>query len=211
MAAELTLTGKLYAQATPAGSFYAISSPNPDKHRQTLINILRHGENQPMGAEEVLAWTGEDNLEEGLRVILRLQRLGMLRGAETPISAVQDRLEDILPGLIGNLSDKEKAILADDNGFYLAASGYPHEAAEELAGLAADLLALHNRHQRLLKNNLSLASESWALVDPAGRAELGFWPLYVGRQSFVLVVGETPRLQNQEFVTLVQALNNRYA
>lgn len=211
MAVELSLTGNLYAQATPAGAFYAIASPNPDKHRQTLLNILRHGEEQPLGADEVLNWTGEESLEEGLRVLLRLQRLGMVRGAHAPAPAMRDRLEDILPGLIGHLSDKEKAILTDDNGFYLAASGYPHESAEELAGLAADLLALHNRHQRLLKNNLNLATESWALIDPAGRAELGFWPLYVGRQSFVLVIGETPRLQNQEFVTLVQALNNRYA
>ncbi|MEW6612175.1 MAG: roadblock/LC7 domain-containing protein [Pseudomonadota bacterium] len=211
MAVELTLAGELYAQATPAGAFYAVASPQPDNSRQTLLSILRHGEHSPLSDGQVLEWTGADSVEDGLKVLFRLQRLGLVRGVETPVPAPQERLEDVLPALIGRLSDKGKAVLADDNGFYLAASGYPHEAAEELAGLAGDLLALHARHGRLLKNNLKLATEAWALVDPAGRSELGFWPLYIGKQNFVLIIGETPRLQNQEFVTLIQALNNRYA
>lgn len=211
MAVELTISGGLYAQTTPAGAYYAVASPNPDNNRQALINILKNGESTPLGEPQVLDWTGANSLNEGLKLLFRLQRLGFIRGVEIPVPASRERLEDILPVLLSRLSDKGKAVLADDNGFYLATSGFPHESAEELAGLAADLLALHTRHGRLLKNNVKIGTEAWALVDPAGRSELGFWPLFIGKQNFILIIGETPRLQNQEFVTLIQALNNRYA
>ena len=210
MAVELSIAGKLYAQITPAGAFYAVGGPNMDNNRQTLINVLRYGEADPLSDQHVIQWTGADSLEDGLKILFRLQRLGLIHGAEAPLPARKERLEDILPTLIGPLSDKGRAILADDNGFYLAASGYPHESAEELAALAGDLLSLHKRHGRLLKNNLNLASEAWGLVDPSGRCDLGFWPLHLGKQKFVLIIGDTPRLQNQEFVILVQALINRY-
>ena len=210
MAFELTLTGKLYAHTTPAGAYYAVGNPNMDANRVTLVNVLRNSDQSPLGENQVTSWTGETDLQSGLKVLFRLQRLGLIHGAETPVPAVTQRLEDVLPTLLGRLSDTGKAILADDNGFYLAASGFPHETAEELAALAGDLLSLQKRHSRLLKNNLNQGSEAWGLVDPAGRCDLGFWPLYLGKQTFVLIIGDTPRLQNQEFVTLVQALTRRY-
>jgi hypothetical protein len=33
----------------------------------------------------------------------------------------------------------------------------------------------------------------------------------VGQQSFVLVIGGTPRLQDEHFVTLIELLSRRYA
>ena len=210
MAVELTLTGNLYAHTTPAGAYYAVGNPNTDNNRIALINVLRNSETAPLDANLVTRWTGENDPQNGLKVLFRLQRLGLIHGAEAPAPAVTQRLEDILPTLLSRLSDTGKAILADDNGFYLVASGFPHETAEELAALAGDLLSLQKRHARLLKNNLNQGSEAWGLVDPSGRCDLGFWPLYMGKQMFVLIIGDTPRLQNQEFVTLVQALTRRY-
>ncbi|MFA5732666.1 MAG: roadblock/LC7 domain-containing protein, partial [Acidithiobacillus sp.] len=67
-----------------------------------------------------------------------------------------------------------------------------------------------SRHDRLLKNNLRVNTETWGLIDPAGRSELGFWPLFIGQQHFMLVISGTPRLQDQSFVTLVQDLDTRY-
>jgi hypothetical protein len=62
-----------------------------------------------------------------------------------------------------------------------------------------------------LKNNLNISSSAWAICDPTGRSELGFYPLHVGQQAFVLIIGGTPHLQGEEFVTMIQALSRRYS
>ncbi|CDQ10028.1 conserved protein of unknown function [Acidithiobacillus ferrivorans] len=211
MSIELVATSAdLYGEVTPAGAFYATSSPDQEGNRAILLYILREGHRAPFSIKAAQRWTQAANAEEALRSIFRLQRLGLLRGTEHPRQQEDKRLEDALPPLLAQLSDVHKTLLADENGFYLAAAGYTHEAAEELAGLSADLLSLQARHGRLLKNNLRINTETWGLLDPAGRSELGFWPLFIGQQRFMLVVSGTPRLQDQSFVTLVQDLGNRY-
>ncbi|MCE5387306.1 MAG: roadblock/LC7 domain-containing protein [Acidithiobacillus sp.] len=200
----------LYAELSPAGAFYVSSGPELEGNRTVLLGILREGAQAPFSVTTALRWTRLDGEEDALRSILRLQRLGLIRGNEKPRPAPTERLEDILPPLLAQLSDRKQALLADENGFYLATAGFLHESAEELAGLSADLLSLQNRHGRLLRNNLRVHSESWALVDPAGQSELGFWPLFIGPQRFMLIIGGTPLLQNQSFVSLIQVLDQRY-
>jgi hypothetical protein len=211
MSIELVATSAdLYGEVTPAGAFYATSSPDQEGSRTVLLHILREGHRVPFSIKAAQRWTQAANEDEALRSIFRLQRLGLLRGTAHPRQQEDKRLEDALPPLLAQLSDVQRTLLADENGFYLAAAGYTHEAAEELAGLSADLLSLQSRHGRLLKNNLRVNTETWGLLDPAGRSELGFWPLFIGQQRFMLVVSGTPRLQDQSFVTLVQDLDKRY-
>ncbi len=211
MSIELVATSTdLYGEITPAGAFYATSSPDLESNRVVLLHVLREGHQTPFSKEVACRWAETDNLEDALRSIFRLQRLGLLRGTGEARSQSKQRLEEALPPLLARLSDQQKTLLADENGFYLAAAGFAHEAAEELAGLSADLLSLQSRHNRLLKNNLRVNTESWGLLDPSGRSELGFWPLFIGQQRFMLVVSGTPRLQDQSFVTLVQELDKRY-
>ncbi|MEY2342993.1 roadblock/LC7 domain-containing protein [Acidithiobacillus sp. IBUN Pt1247-S3] len=211
MSIELvTADHPLYAELTPAGAFYVSSGPELEGNRSILFNILREGPRNPFTNDAASRWTRLEGPADALRSILRLQRLGLIRGNPEARKIPERRLEDILPGLLAQLSDGQRALLADENGFYLSTSGFLHESAEELAGLSADLLSLQNRHGRLLRNNLRVHSESWALVDPAGQSELGFWPLFIGPQRFMLIIGGTPLLQSQSFVTLVQILDQRY-
>lgn len=211
MSVELVVTRtEVYAEVTPAGAFYATSSPDQEGNRAILLHVLREGHRAPFTTEIASQWAENNNTDEALRSIFRLQRLGLLRGTHEAHTDSTLRLEDALPPLLARLSDQQKTLLADENGFYLAAAGFAHEAAEELAGLSADLLSLQSRHNRLLKNNLRINTETWGLLDPSGRSELGFWPLFIGQQRFMLVVSGTPRLQDQSFVTLVQELDKRY-
>lgn len=211
MSIHLTLSqNDVYAEITPAGAFYATSSPDEDVNRSALTQILRDGPNQPFTEDAAVKWTGMSNTESALTTLYRLQKLGMIRGTRQVSVDKAVRLEDILPPLLERLSDQGKTLLADENGFYLSAAGFPHESAEELAGLSADLLSLQDRHSRLLKNNLRLHTESWGMLDPSGRSLLGFWPLFIGKQRFMLVVGGTPRLQDQSFVTMIRELDKRY-
>lgn len=56
-----------------------------------------------------------------------------MQGVDTPLQAPAGALEDVLPGLLAAISESGKVLLADDQGFYLACSGFPHEVAEELS------------------------------------------------------------------------------
>jgi hypothetical protein len=212
MAESLSLTSpSLFAEATAAGAYYAVASANRDNARNLLIHVLKEGGTAPLTLERLQSWAETDSPDEALQLLYRLQRLDFVQGTETPREMPSENLETTLPGLLGKLSESGRALLADDNGFYLACAGFHHESAEEIAALAGDILSLSERHARLLKNNLNISSSAWAICDPTGRSELGFYPLHVGQQAFVLIIGGTPHLQGEEFVTMIQALSRRYS
>jgi hypothetical protein len=111
---------------------------------------------------------------------------------------------------LGRFSLTGKAILIGEGGFQIACAGYPHEAAEELAAMAVDLGGVYRRHEKLLKGNLKQSSEALALVAPDGRSALGFWPIYIGDQTFYICVEGPPQLNQKALFSLVQLLATRY-
>ncbi|CAK0740444.1 conserved hypothetical protein [Gammaproteobacteria bacterium] len=211
MAELLSLNSSLFAEATSSGAYYAVASDNQDNARQLLMRILKDGNRAPLTEEQLFSWSGMDSSKNAIQLLYRLQRLNFVRGTDTPKAIPTENIETTLPGILDKLSETGRALLADDNGFYMACAGFHHEAAEEIAALAGDILSLANRHARLLKNNLNIGSNGWGISDPAGRSELCFYPLYVGKQIFVLIIGGTPRLQREDFVTMIQVLSHRYA
>jgi hypothetical protein len=120
-------------------------------------------------------------------------------------------LEAILSGYLSKLSENGKALLADKQGFYLASHGFPHEVAEELSALSADIATVHDRRSGLLMNNMGLASHAWAVVDAFGNSQVGFWPLFIDKNRFVIAISGVPHFNQPEFVSLVWALTIRYA
>ena len=147
---------------------------------------------------------------ESLELLYHTQNLGWVEGVDQRQAAPTGALEDIVPNLLPALSGNGKALLADSQGFYVSSQGFTHEAAEELSALSADIASLHDRHQGLLGNNLRLGSSAWALIDAAGNSQVGFWPLFIGDQRFVLVVGGTPHFNQPALTTLVWTLSTRY-
>ncbi|WP_233161042.1 peptidase M23 [Aquitalea sp. ASV11] len=210
MSDHLSLKDALYPITSPAGAYYAVSSPDQDAARVLLTHILRLGHAVPLTTELLAEWH-DNNLERGLETLYRLQRMDFVHGTTEPRPTLAVNLESQLPTLLAALSDTGRALLADDNGLYYATAGFHHESAEEIAALAGDIMSLNRRHGLLLKNNLNIHSLAWAVSNPAGHSELGFFPLHVGQQSFVLVIGGTPQLQDEHFVTLIELLSRRYA
>ncbi|PXX48714.1 MULTISPECIES: hypothetical protein [Aquitalea] len=210
MSDHLSLKDTLYPIASPAGAYYAVSSPEQDAARVLLTQILRLGHSVPLTEALLEEWSGND-LGKGLETLYRLQRLEFVHGTEQPRPPLAINLESQLPTLLAALSGNGRALLADDNGLYYATAGFHHESAEEIAALAGDIISLSRRHALLLKNNLNISNLAWAISNPAGHSELAFYPLHVGQQSFVLVIGGTPRLQDEHFVTLIELLSRRYA
>jgi hypothetical protein len=207
---DYLLIEKLYIAISPAGAYHAVSEASEDPSRKLLRALLGLQTSPPLTQEGLKTWSDMEDDQGSLELLYHAQNLGWVEGLEAPRHAPTGALEDIVPGLLPTLSNSGKALLADGQGFYISAQGFAHEAAEELSALSADIASLHDRHRGLLKNNLGLGSGAWALIDAAGNSQVGFWPLFIGDQRFVLVVGGIPHFNQPALTKLVWALSTRY-
>jgi hypothetical protein len=204
------LVDNIYLSPTPAGAYYCVSGESDTPSRNLLQVLMQKRLPPALSVHALQSWTGIDDDEEILALLYRMQSLGWLEGQKHQQSAPDGSLEDVLPDLLADLSDSGKVLLADEQGFYLCSQGFPHETAEELSALSADLSSLYQRHQGLLQNNLSLETSAWALVDAAGNGQIGFWPLWVGTHRFVLVIKGVPLLNQPALMKLIWVLSIRY-
>jgi hypothetical protein len=201
----------LYLAPTPGGAYYAAHRPDPEPARVLLWRLMRCDETPALELDRVRAWLPTKTDETILELLFRMQGIAWIQGEVEPRRSPQGTLEDVLPQLLAHLSSQRRALLADNAGFYVATHGYTHEACEELSALSADLGSLYERHGQLIHNNLAIGSAAWSIVDAAGNSQIGFWPLHIGREHFVLVLSGVPRLNQPAFTDLIWALAKRYA
>jgi hypothetical protein len=200
----------LYITPTPAGAYYSVSDNEPTPPRRLLHRLLSQKTSPLLTIEKLKQWQEVDDDDEVLDLLFHAQNLGWVGGVDKPIEAPQGVLEEVLPDLLSNLTDTNKALLADSQGFYICSKGFPHETAEELSALSADIASMHDRHRHLIQKNLGLSTSAWSLVDAAGCSQVGFWPMYVGDQRFVLVISGLPYLNQLSLTSLIWALCKRY-
>lgn len=206
-----SLTEGLYLYLTPAGAYYAASSVDKDRPRQFLKKILLQQQTPNLTLDVLRQLTGHDDEQKCLELLHHCQKLGWVQGINSARDYPTGALEDILPELLGSISENGKVLLADQDGFYLVSSGFPHEVAEELSALSAEISTVHDRRSGLLLNNMGLASNAWAVVDVFGNSHVGFWPLFIGKNRFVIAISGVPHFNQPDFVSLVWALSIRYA
>jgi hypothetical protein len=205
------LVEQLYIYPTPAGAYYAVSSTAEDKPRRFLKRILQQPQTLALNTANLLMLMECEQEEEAFELLYHCQKLGWVQGLSTLENSPQGALENILPVYLKKISEKGKVLLADDQGFYLALSGFAHEVAEELSALSAEISTLHLRRSGLLMSNMGLGSHAWAVVNVTGKSQVGFWPVFIGKNRFVITVLGTPHFNQPEFVSLVWALSIRYA
>ncbi len=209
MSVQRNLRGDLYLSPTPGGAYYAVSRPIPDAASRLLFSLMR-GDSTPSASAQLVRGFAGDDESAGLALLDHVERLGLVTGLASPRHVPEGALVEILPGMIGRLSSDHKALVADAQGLYVAADGFSHATAEELAALSADLASLSDRRRRAVPADLHLPSQNWAIVDASGNSQLGFWPLHIGATRFVLVLAGVPALNQQEFVDVVWALSRHY-
>ncbi|HFD11319.1 MAG TPA: hypothetical protein ENJ32_02445 [Crenotrichaceae bacterium] len=209
--ASLKLRSNAFLKPTPAGVFYAVSEVVDTPPRRLLNNLLGCSQTPEVTEKLLNVLCENENLDQSLRLLHRLHSLRWVQGLDSPLLMSNDSLEEILPGLLFNLTENGKALLADAQGFYLATAGFAHETAEELAALSADVLKLQDRHAGLLLNNLNIGSQAWGVVDASGNSRLGIWPLHIGKHRFALVMTGIPHFNHPNFVHLVWTIATRYA
>ena len=207
---KLSLNTNLVLEPTPAGAFHAVSANSDEPARRLLLGILSERSLPFADPTRLVLWSGLQQ-QESIELVHRLQELGWLSGRESPLAAPDGPLEEVLPDMLEQVSIEGKALLADDQGFYLSTSGLVHETAEALSAVSANLSSLYDKHQRLLINNLGLREQAWTLANAAGNSRLGFWPLHIGPQRFVLVIQGRPTFNQPAFRDLVWVLSIRYS
>lgn len=200
----------LFMGVTPGGSFYTVQDDTEEFGREFLHRLLAVDALPPFSLDIAKDLSGLNDETETLEFVHLLQDAGFIYGQESSESAPTGNLESMLPGLLKSLSDDGRAVLAEGQGLYLGSSGFPHEAAEELAALSASLTAIYRRHKDVLKGNLGYRQRAWGLIDAAGNSEIGFWPLYIGKDRFTLIVGGMPQFNQPAFTQLIWALERRY-
>ncbi len=207
---RLKLREGLFLHPTPAGAYYAVSAFDQDKPRRFLTHLLKQEQTPALNIGQLQDLMEVDDEDKALEQLLHYQNLGWVQGFDTVVHSPQGALEEILPELLGKISENGKVLLADEQGFYLVCHGFPHEVAEELSALSAELATVHQRRSGVLINNLGIASHAWAIVDAFGNSQIGCWPLFIGKHRFVLAISGVPHFNHPEFVTLVWALVIRY-
>lgn len=206
-----SLTEELYLYPTPAGAYYAVCSSETDKPRHFLSALLKQPQTCALNVANLQQLMGQNDEQKCMELLHHCQKLGWIQGLDAVLHYPQDVLEEILPELLSKISEQGKVLLADSQGFYLASHGFPHEVAEELSALSAEIATVHERRSGLLTNNMGLASNAWAVIDASGNSQLGFWPLFIGNNRFVVTISGIPHFNQPEFVSLVWALSIRYA
>lgn len=205
------LTAGVYLYPTPAGAYYAACSLNNDKARLFLRALLMQQQTPELNLANLQQLMSQHEETKCLELLHHCQKLGWVQGLDAELHYPHDALEDILPELLSKISENGKVLLADSQGFYLASHGFPHEVAEELSALSAEIAIIHERRSGLLMNNMGLASAAWAVIDAHGNSQLGFWPLFIGNNRFVIAISGIPHFNHPEFVSLVWTLSMRYA
>lgn len=198
-----------FIKITPSGAYYATLDDEPDPSRALLLQFLMADASFPYSDKLVVELSGEDP-ETSKHLFVSLLERGFVELVPKPMVLINQSIERTLPDLLPRLSSKEKAILADDQGFCLGNVGYDEQHAEQIAALSGDLLSLHGRHKGLLNSQLKLMGESWAIVDPLGQSQLGFWVFQFSQKRFVLALEGIPKFNDEAFIYLVSALARRY-
>lgn len=207
---EYELAGDLYILPTPAGAYFAISSPEDTRVRRLLLALLRYRSSPHVDTEFLCRCLETDDEQEALEVLHRAQSLAWIEGyteiRDVPGLGVGQELHQLLP----RLSSVGKGLIIDWNGLSLASCGIDDATADTLAALGADLIGVQERHAERMAQHLGQVSHGWAAVDAYGSSRIGAWPLYVGDKRMLLVLLGEPYLNDQSFLALVWLLIENY-
>lgn len=208
---DYSLNPNLYLLPTPAGAFSALTRVSENNFVYFLTELLRNGGSEQISIDRLTQWSGLDTPEQSLEFLFQAQKLGWVQAFDEPFNLSSGSFEQTLSELLPHLSAERKVLLADLQGFCLHSCGFAPEVTDELSALSGSLATLHQRHQRFLNGTLELHSNAWALMNAAGHSQLGFWPLHVDTNQFMLVMAGQPTFNKPHLVELAIYLHRRFA
>ncbi|VAW49342.1 hypothetical protein MNBD_GAMMA03-1837 [hydrothermal vent metagenome] len=199
-----------YLLPTPAGAYY-LTQDNTENWQKDVLKRLFSLPASPVLNNATLTFlldtTDKDNLVYKRE---ECQKLQLLQVIEQEIFAPAGHLENNLKNLMHVFSKKQKVLLSDSQGFCIANHGFPTEMSEEISVLSADIAIMHKRRAIKINEKLGLNSQAWSIVDASGNSCLGFWPLNINDEVFVLAIEGVPFFNQPAMISLVWMLYLRY-
>ncbi len=201
---------KKYLYSTPAGAFY-LAQDNAENWRKEVLQKLFLNKSSIELTSENLSSLFETNDKEDLALkIEKCKKQHLIQVVDTKIEIPSGDFEHNLNNIIRVFSHNETALLSDSLGLCIANYGFPIEMLEEISVLSADIAIMHKRRALNINKKLGLNSQAWSIVDPSGNSNLGFWPINIGKEVFVLVIEGAPFFNQPAMVTLVWMLYLRF-
>jgi hypothetical protein len=204
---DYQLSDNVHIIPTPLGAYYATSNPHSGPARDLILGMLASESTQTVSIEQLRRYTGKS---DPLQLLFRMESVRWIKGLAEAETLPSMHIEADVPDVLSQLSDAGKALLTDTEGFHLVNAGFSQELAEQLAVLAAEISALQRKHGELIRNKLNAGVPAMAIVDSGGISNLGFWPLYIGKHQFMLIVAGMPQFDRQAYMYLIWALCRRY-
>ncbi len=208
MTDQLTLAPALHLTPTASGALHVVTTDERGPAERMLRTLLRAPEALRTDTVDLADLTGLTATDEAIGVVAAAQDAGWVEGRTEPLELPEGPLGTTLPKLLEPLSDSGQASLVDDQGFSLSSIGFSPEAELELSALAAEVVRLRQRRTTVAASTMPVTG--WGLVDGHGASTVAIFPLRIGLQGFVLIVGGLPRLNHPSFVLLTTALSRRY-
>lgn len=205
----MTKTTK-YLMPTPGGAYYLTQDNTSNWKKDVLKKLFSMKKTPKLNHKNLIALFDTDESENLEYKIEMCKKLKLIQVVDEQITAPSGLLEDNLDKIIHLFSKKEKAILSDSQGFCISNSGFPAEMSEEISVLSADIAIMHKRRALNINKKLDLNSQAWSIVDASGNSCLGFWPININQEVFVLVLEGVPFFNQPVMVSLIWSLFLRF-
>lgn len=201
---------KQYLYPTPGGAYYLAQSNVDNWQKNVLKKLFSYSTSPELNNDFlILLFDTQDQLEISSKIDA-CKELKLIQVIDKPLKAPEGDIEQNLNKLIQSFSKKEKVLLSDSQGFCISNCGFPSEMIEEISVLSADIAIMHKRRALNINKNLGLNSQAWSIVDASGNSCLGFWPLNIEDEVFVLAIEGTPFFNQTAIITLIWILYLRY-
>lgn len=206
---------KKYIMPSPKGAYYLIQDKSESWQKNVLKKLFSFSQTPELNSETlkiifdtpVLSVDDKINLEAK---ISDFQKMKLIQVMTQPVNAPDKLFEQNLNDLFNGFSDNHKVLLSDSQGFSIANHGFPAEMIEEISVLSADIAIMHERRAININKKLGLNSQAWSIVDSNGASCLGFWPLDIANEVFVLAIQGAPIFNKSAFTYLVWILYLKY-
>jgi hypothetical protein len=203
-------TNKKYIMPTPGGAYYLAQDGSVNWKKEVLRNLFSLHKSPELNSDSLVSLFNTSNKENLYYKLEECEKLKIIQVIEHESIAPTGNFEKILNSLLGNFSNKNNVLLSDSQGFCISNHGFPNEMIEEISVLSADIAIMHKRRAVNINKKLGLHSQAWSIVDASGNSSLGFWPLNIGKEVFVLTIEGVPFFNQTAFTSLVWILNLRF-
>ena len=204
------MESKKYLMPTPGGSYYFVQDSEKTEHREVIRRLVNYSSSLELSEKnlmEIFNVKSSESLKDKLK---EFENLKLIQVVDNQFHVQVGNIEEDLVNIIKFFSKNGKALLSDSQGFCVANNGFPSEMSDEISVLSADIAMMHKRRALGINSRLGLNSQAWSIVDASGNSRLGFWPLNIEDEVFVLAVEGVPSFNRPEFVELVWMLYLRY-